>query len=112
MLNTVTFSVLPNLELAPGALLQIDGLVRSGSTSWPAPKVRSMPGVFDHLVVDQWDSDAGSLILRVKQAPSNVPTVIPAGQVDASQRLSVLDVRCVMLTHLVAVPRPPCSRLR
>lgn len=61
MLNTVSFSMTPNVALLPGARITVSGLQRSGSIIWPEPTLLGN----NTLRVDMWKSDRGVLVLRV-----------------------------------------------
>ena len=70
MINTVKVTIVPNLEIYPGAQMEISGLVRSG-TAWPPPAITSGTGIFSSLTIDDWESDGGVLQLRMLEGGSD-----------------------------------------
>jgi hypothetical protein len=80
MINTLVFSVRPNLELYAGARIVVSGLVRSGTSSWPPPVFRDLPGMLKSLDVEQWESSTGTLTLRVLEGGVTLhAAVVPVG---------------------------------
>ena len=78
MLNTVTITLRPNLEISPGATLEISGLVRSGGMAWDPPTIQTGSRtesptytendgtmLLSDLVIDDWESSSGTLTLRM-----------------------------------------------
>jgi len=67
MINTLVFSLTPNLELYAGSRITISGLYRSGNASWAPPVFREMSGMLKALSIELWDSATGTLTLRVTE---------------------------------------------
>jgi len=89
MVNTLTMTLKPNLEIYAGAILIIKGLVRSGSVN-SSPTVRfgadeSDPpnSYFAGVTVDDWQSDDGILTLRVLEggAGIDIPRIAAGSEV-------------------------------
>ena len=80
MVNTLRFTVNPNLELHGGSQILIRGLVRSDSAKLPPPTLRDMDGTLNGLSIDQWDSSTGTLTLRVTAGDgASQDPVVPVG---------------------------------
>jgi len=84
MINTLIFSVNPNLELHSSSHIVIRGLVRSDSTLLPPPTLRDMPGMLIGLSIEQWDSSTGTIVIRVTAGDSEVP-VVPVNHTGVSK---------------------------
>ncbi len=63
MVNRFTVDMTPNVDLLPGARISISGQTRTGDNLFPAPMLIDAP----NFQVDNWDSPAGALTLRVTQ---------------------------------------------
>ena len=80
MVNTLKVTIVPNLEMYSGTLLEISGLVRSGA-AWPPPVVISGPDLLSSLTIDDWKSDGGVLMLRLLDGGSSAEgPIIGAGE--------------------------------
>jgi hypothetical protein len=79
MINTLVFSKKSNLELYPGALIIIGGLVRSGAATNP-PLIRDSPGTLNALSIEQWEASTGTVTLRVLEGGGALGSVVvPVG---------------------------------
>mmetsp|Transcript_61835 Transcript_61835/g.90644 ORF Transcript_61835/g.90644 Transcript_61835/m.90644 type:complete len:264 (-) Transcript_61835:21-812(-) len=95
MINTLVFSKKSNLELYPGALIIIGGLVRSGAATNP-PLIRDSPGTLNALSIEQWEASTGTVTLRVLEgggAPDSV--VLSVGSISKGST----SLRFVYSTH-------------
>jgi hypothetical protein len=86
MLNTISITLQSNLELFSGTILEITGLVRSG-TGWPPPSIRAKDSngasLFTKFSIDDWRSDIGAIKMRVLEDESgaNSAMMIPGEKV-------------------------------
>lgn len=80
MRESLNVTIQPNVVLKPGARITLDGLIRSGNTTWPAPSVREdVPGFFKDFAIESWEPTGGVLVLRVTAGEGAAE--IPAGAV-------------------------------
>jgi len=103
LLNSITFSIQPTIDLISGALITLSGLRRDSFNDLNPPRIRDLPDSYSNLVVDSWSSVDGKLILRVgnekeaisskivtsfvlemKMGPADVGVLKPNIRIDAS----------------------------
>jgi hypothetical protein len=109
MVNTLTMTLIPNLEIYSGANLIITGLVRSGSAN-EVPTIRTGTdgdgkAYFSNITVDDWKSDDGILTLRVLEGGGGSEAPMIAAQAAAA---IALDFRMPSIVDSSG-PKPPIT---
>jgi len=78
--NTLKFSIQPNLDVFPGAIFTISGLVRTNS-SVSKPTIRQQPkNLLSNLTVYSWLPNDGILILIIQSVNLDGPAIIGSMQ--------------------------------
>lgn len=79
--NTLKFSIQPNLDLLPGSLITISGLIRSGNASMALPTIRQIPGYFVNISILSWSPTDGIIVLVLGTSFLDTSIVIGSMQI-------------------------------
>ena len=78
--NTLKFTIQPNIDVFPGTLITIWGLVRSGNASAITPTIRQLTGLLTNISVYSWDPADGIIVLVISSANADSTLVVGSMQ--------------------------------